>query len=541
MKKGSLARCVALLCMLVTPFFANAQNWILKGIESDNQTKTFSSVKIDGTGNTYVAGGFAGTLCFQPTTLTTVNYNAYIAKLDVNNDPVWALQCTGNECEIIGTDIDATGTYLYAIGYYSGSMTAGSTTLTSVGGYDVFILKVDAVNGQFIDAQSYGSTGFDYGTSIVCKNNMLYATGVFSFSVSFGATTLTSVGGADAFVLKFDLALAPQWASSWGGANEDYGMNVTADANGSIYVSGDYDSPTIAFASATIANNGSTDIFLVKFDALGTEVWGAHAGTPNTDYSDDVVIRGSDVCISGTYGQGNIVFGQYGLPDQGFTYTVCVGVYNAQTGADMQILQVAGCADAFAGGMTSAATGELFVAGYFTGTSFIGQANNCTSAGQRDAFVVRYNASYVTTYASNFGGADSEIPTAMCVSPSSSTVVMLGNFNGATTTFGASSITNTDGAPDGFVAKTSLPVGVAEVVQPALNITMYPNPCTDRFTVDQPDGTEYDVVLNDVTGAEVKRVHAIGRTEIMCEELAAGAYVVMVIGEEVRSGRLIKQ
>ena len=87
-------------------------------------------------------------------------------------------------------------------GYFNGSATFGNTTLTSAGNADVYIAKVDA-SGNYAWATKAGGGGTDIGRSVaVTSDGGAIVTGYFNSSATFGSTTLTSAGGSDVFIAK---------------------------------------------------------------------------------------------------------------------------------------------------------------------------------------------------------------------------------------------------------------------------------------------------------------------------------------------------
>ena len=77
-------------------------------------------------------------------------------------------------------------------GEFGGTVTFGSTTLTSAGGYDVFVAKLDP-SGNYEWATPAGGTGYEFGNSIsVLADGSSIVTGRFEGTATFGSTTLTS-------------------------------------------------------------------------------------------------------------------------------------------------------------------------------------------------------------------------------------------------------------------------------------------------------------------------------------------------------------
>ena len=99
-----------------------------------------------------------------------------------------------------------------------------------------------------------------------------------------GATSLTigpsSSGQQDAFLLKIDRATGSLiWVAEGGGPQTDYPTALAFDRTGNIYVAG------VTFGSVVdgVANQGSGDIFAMKFSPSGEQLGAWQRGTPTYD------------------------------------------------------------------------------------------------------------------------------------------------------------------------------------------------------------------------------------------------------------------
>src|ERR1051325_9224676 len=117
-----------------------------------------------------------------------------------------------------------------------------------------------------------------------------YITGSFqSASITFGSFTLnndTTDQTDDMFVVKYDTGGTVVWARSAGSNSYDQGHAISCDGYGNVYVAGVFYGPVFTAGSFTLNNygNSSNDIFIVKYDSSGNEVWARNLkGT----YSDD--------------------------------------------------------------------------------------------------------------------------------------------------------------------------------------------------------------------------------------------------------------
>src|SRR5674476_671097 len=118
---------------------------------------------------------------------------------------VWAKNMGGASDDYVNSiAVDASGN-VYTTGYFLGTVDfdpgAGTYNLTSAGGYDIFISKLDA-SGNFVWAKNMGGASDDRGTSIaVDASGNVYTTGSFRGTADFdpgaGTYNLTSAGSGD--------------------------------------------------------------------------------------------------------------------------------------------------------------------------------------------------------------------------------------------------------------------------------------------------------------------------------------------------------
>ena len=105
-------------------------------------------------------------------------------------------------------------------------------------------------------ARNAGGSSSDYCNSIaVDVNGNSYVTGSFQGSATFGSTTLTSSGGSDIFIAKLDSSGNWLWAKNAGGTGADIGNGIAVDADGNSYVTGYFEgSSTFCSTVLTVAD-----------------------------------------------------------------------------------------------------------------------------------------------------------------------------------------------------------------------------------------------------------------------------------------------
>jgi hypothetical protein len=107
-----------------------------------------------------------------------------------------------------------------------------------------------------------------------------YVAGQFFGSVSFGGLpAITSVGASDVFVVKYDNQGVALWAVRAGGADFDNPYDLALDGNGSVFITGAFESATAAFGGTTLTLIGQMDVFVAKLSAVdGSFQWAKRYG-----------------------------------------------------------------------------------------------------------------------------------------------------------------------------------------------------------------------------------------------------------------------
>jgi len=139
--------------------------------------------------------------------------------------------------------------------------------LTSEGGSDIFILKLDP-QSNFIWAKNMGS----WASSLdIDAHNYIYLTGSFSNTTDFnpnaGIFNLTSIGSTDIFVEKLSPTGNFIWAIQMGGTSYDVGNSIKVNSLGEVYIAGTFYGTADFDPNNTIYNlisEGSGEVFVTK-------------------------------------------------------------------------------------------------------------------------------------------------------------------------------------------------------------------------------------------------------------------------------------
>ena len=348
--------------------------------------------------------------------------------------------------------VDKTGD-LFVTGYVVNAIDFGGGALSSQGGADVFLAKLDGA-GNHLWSKSFGGAEDQFGISVAtdASGNALL-TGRFSGAISFGGAMLTSKGGMDAFVAKFDTSGNHMWSKALGGQGDQYGVAVRTDGGGNIFLSGYY-TGTIDLEGSMFASGGGLvkfNSFLAKFDATGEHIWSKSFGT-STEVLDYglMVDSAGDVVMTGQF-TNTVDFGNGELVGKGKA-DVFLAKFNA-SGNPMWSKSFGDSESQI--GLHAAAdeANNVLVLGQFAGTIDFGGSDLTTlaSAGGNDVFVAKLDASGEHLWSKRFGYSGDQLG-ASIVADGGGSVLIAGQFAG-TIDFGGNALVSPAGETDGFLAK----------------------------------------------------------------------------------------
>ncbi len=209
-------------------------------------------------------------------TLTSAgSRDIFIAKLDAGGNLVWAKQMGGTSFDqVYALALDGAGN-VFTTGRFAGTADfdpgPGAFNLTSAVSADIFVSKLDA-NGNFVWAKQMGGTAFDVGLGLALDGeDNVYTTGYFRGTADFdpGPETfiLASARSDDVSVSKLDAEGNFVWARSLGGTDGDVGYALALDGGSNVYITGsfkeivDFDPGPGTF---NLTSAGEGDIFILK-------------------------------------------------------------------------------------------------------------------------------------------------------------------------------------------------------------------------------------------------------------------------------------
>ena len=468
-------------------------NFIWARAMGGNDEDYGQALTVDALENVFITGYFNETADFDPGAATFNMTSAgfediFILRLDASGNFVWARRIGGPMGDY-GTSLALDGNgNVYTTGRFSETADfdpgAGTYDLTSAGGDDIFVSKLDP-SGNFLRAERMGGSSMDYANGITAD-----PTGVVTVTGSFGGTcdfdpsadslNLTSLGLlGDAYVFKLGAAGNLLWAKAFNGLDHGDSFGIASDAAGNVYTTGAYFG-TVDFDPGADTYNligvSTYDIFVSKLDASGNFVWAK--------------------------GMGGVSI------QKGFS----IGLDGA---------------------------GNVYTAGQFSTTVDFDPGPavfNITSTGEYDIFISKLDPSGNFVWASKMGGPGVDVCLSIAVH-SSGNIYATGRFE-LTADFDPGTGTNnlvSVGSDDIFISKLDGVLVSIDDQTEIQEINIYPNPCNGIFAIRNKDLKGSSVEIFNVMGESVhKQIIDQGKltTDVDLSDQPGGMYFIRIVANQ---------
>jgi len=465
-----------------------------------------ASITTDADGNIYVTGDFSGTATFGDSTLISKgSSDVYVVKYNFEGDVLWARSGGGSSVDqSSGITTDANGN-VYVTGGFTNTSTFGSTSLVSLGSFDAFVVKYSAT-GSLVWATSGGGTDNDQSTDISSDAaGNVYITGYYQGTGYFGSATLFGHPNNSSFIVKYNAAGNVLWARTSSGTNLEVGLGISNVANGHVYITG-YFVGTAGFGGFSLTNNGSADVFVVKYNSnTGSVIWARSGGGSSFDEGRDLITDDAgDVYVTGSV-RNTGFFGSSSYLSTGNS-DVLVLKYSA-TGNVIWVRSEGGTDGDLGSSITTYGTNEVYVTGSYQGTATFGDSM-VVSNGDYDIFISKYKAAGDVLWARSGGGIDGDFGIGI-TTDTENDVYVTGAFAG-TATFGDSTLVSSGGLGDMFAVRLS-----SSGVWPASGsrcltggITFTSQSQVDSFPINYPTCTEITGNV-EITGSDITHLDSL--------------------------------
>jgi hypothetical protein len=296
----------------------------------------------------------------------------------------------------------------YVVGYFSGTATFGGTTLSSLGGYDIFIASYDN-DLRLRWAFRAGGVKDDFGLGIALDpRGGVYITGSCSDNSDFRDSILVSPDFRKALVFLVGFTTDGNVRMARGFGSYGAGTGLAVGPSGNVYMSG-YFGGGINFDNVALSATGSDAIFLASFDANGTARWGRSAGATTITGGSR---RGLAVAVDkdeNVYTTGWVAeatdFGDTVLYAQGIA-NIFLARYDGSNGTFRWLRSTGGANYDVGTGVGTDINGNIFLTGYYQGPiNFLGTDSLQNENYLSNIFVAEFAPSGALTWVRSAGGA----------------------------------------------------------------------------------------------------------------------------------------
>ena len=310
----------------------------------------------------------------------------------------------------------------------------------------------------------YGGSSDDYseGVTLDASGN-IYMCGYTASTnniATVGSQQATIGGGYDGFIAKFNSAGVRQWATYYGGTNDDYLFSVACDQQGNVFASGRTLSAS-GIATPTAHQTtmyGISDAFLLKLSDVGQLQWCTYYGGFSNEFGYAVACDGNNnVYLCGATSSGN------NIATTGTHQAFQFGGYQAflvkfdNAGARQWGTYFGGTSDDYGYGMCIDGGNNIYICGRATSSDYISSAGayqTTFAGGANDGFLAKFNSADGTTSWSTYYG-DAGDDQAFALACNGTSVYLAGQTDGTATIATALSHQDTygGGAADAFLVK----------------------------------------------------------------------------------------
>jgi Cadherin-like/Beta-propeller repeat/Bacterial Ig domain/FG-GAP-like repeat len=262
-------------------------------------------------------------------------------------------------------------------------------------------------------ARAIGGGSIDEGKAIAVDNSgNVYTTGYFQDNVDLNrdGTVERNVGLNDVFITKQNSNGTFAWARSFGGPSFDEGRDIAVDGSGNVYTTGVFQS-SIDFdgdGRANLISAGAEDIFITKHNSDGTFAWGKRIGSSSTDEGRGITVDSNgNIYVTGLF-QGSIDLDENGINEvtSAGDRDIFIVKYNAD-GTYSWGRRIGGTGTDEARDIAVDNSGNVYTTGRLSSNIDLdGDGTIEAGGGLSDIFITKHNTNGIIDWAKRIGGAN---------------------------------------------------------------------------------------------------------------------------------------
>jgi hypothetical protein len=365
-------------------------------------------IAVEPSGESYVVGYFDGEAQFGSLGKKTSAgmADAFVTKLGPDGKLAW-VQTFGAKRDDTANGVAVRGNTVVVVGNFLDELKAGEFPVhKAAGSDDLFVMALNRA-GEVQWLWTAGGLDSDGANCVAAAPDGGWIVGgSFSDGAQFGQTRLVSRGGTDAMLIKLAADGDVQWVKQFGGAYADSIQHVAVDAQGSIYVQGQFkDVSDWGGPTKLKAGGGSDDdVVLAKYDANGNFLWAKRFGNAFNDVAGGLTVDpAGNVTMTGSFDK-SVSFGDG--DDHNSLGESDIFVARFSTDGTLEWAKTYGAEREDIGfGIASDKAGNTVTVGWFQHAVDFGKGV-LTSKGNKDVFALKLDAKGNTVWSERWGDHD---------------------------------------------------------------------------------------------------------------------------------------
>lgn len=221
---------------------------------------------------------------------TSVNHGAndtWVVRIDLNGNILFDQTYGGSATESFSSGMVVLGGNSVIISTSSSSDISGNKTSPAFGSLDTWIFKID-FNGNLLNQVTLGGSSIDSGGGLIVTDSMTIITSNYSSSNISGNKTENSIGGGDIWLVKLDSELNILDQKTIGGDMSDTPFNILQAQSNRFLVACSSDSGTSG--DKTSPNYGGIDTWILEIDSNFNLINQVSLGSDYDDFFNNIYV-----------------------------------------------------------------------------------------------------------------------------------------------------------------------------------------------------------------------------------------------------------
>jgi hypothetical protein len=231
-----------------------------------------TALAVDGVGNTFLSGSFSDSTIIGGQLITSEGQSVFVACLNTSHQLLW-YKIFSHNLNSKGTKIAVVGNSVFLTGHFFESVCFGNDSIVTYGGWDIFLVKLDASTGNHLWLKRYGNAGGDFSNNLeIAQDSSIYITGEFRGYCAFDSHVLICTGTCASFIAKVNQNGTVMWVKQGSSPHGMQSNGLALISSDRILISGIFSHST-DFGSGIILTSPAYSAFIACYDTAGNIVW----------------------------------------------------------------------------------------------------------------------------------------------------------------------------------------------------------------------------------------------------------------------------